>query len=139
MVGSQDVVQITAVYTWAAGILSGIIGAMGVGGGGVLIIYLTLMAGVDQITAQGINLIFFIPCAVIALIIHSRKKLVVWRLALPMIIGGFIGVAVGAYLAELIGANLLSKLFSVFLIFIGIKTLFAKSEGKRAKKIKADA
>ena len=119
---------------WAAGILSGIIGAMGVGGGGVLIIYLTLMAGVDQITAQGMNLIFLLPCAVIALIIHSRKKLVVWRLALPMIIGGFIGVAVGAYLAELIGANLLSKLFSVFLIFIGIKTLFAKSEGKKAKK-----
>lgn len=120
---------------WLAGILSGIIGAMGIGGGGVLIIYLTLMAGVDQITAQGINLLFFIPCAVIALIIHSQKKLIVWRLAFPMILGGLIGVVVGAYSAELIGPNILGKIFSAFLIFIGLRELFArKKDGESIKK-----
>ena len=121
-------VQIGSVYMWLAGILSGIIGAMGIGGGGVLIIYLTLMAGVDQITAQGINLLFFIPCAVIALVIHSRKKLIVWRLALPMIVGGLVGVAIGAYSAELIGQNMLGKIFSAFLIFIGLRELFARKK-----------
>ncbi|MBQ3563760.1 MAG: sulfite exporter TauE/SafE family protein [Clostridia bacterium] len=120
---------------WLAGILSGIIGAMGIGGGGVLIIYLTLMAGVDQMTAQGINLLFFIPCAVIALIIHSQKKLIVWRLAFPMILGGLIGVVVGAYSAELIGPNILGKIFSAFLIFIGLRELFArKKDGESIKK-----
>ncbi|MBQ5885598.1 MAG: sulfite exporter TauE/SafE family protein [Clostridia bacterium] len=119
-------VQIGNVYMWLAGILSGIIGAMGIGGGGVLIIYLTLMAGVDQITAQGINLLFFIPCAVIALVIHSRKKLIIWRLALPMILGGLVGVAIGAYSAEMIGPNMLGKIFSAFLIFIGLRELFAR-------------
>lgn len=128
-------VQIAGVYMWLAGILSGIIGAMGIGGGGVLIIYLTLMAGVDQMTAQGINLLFFIPCAVIALIIHSQKKLIVWRLAFPMILGGLIGVVVGAYSAELIGPNILGKIFSAFLIFIGLRELFArKKDGESIKK-----
>ena len=127
-------VQIDNMYMWLAGILSGIIGAMGIGGGGVLIIYLTLMAGVDQITAQGINLLFFIPCAVIALIIHSRKKLIVWRFAFPMILGGLIGVAVGAYSAELIGPNILGKIFSAFLIFIGLRELFARKKDRNGIK-----
>ena len=50
-------------YFWAAlaGTLSGVIGAMGLGGGGVLIIYLTLFLGMEQGIAQGVNLIFFIP------------------------------------------------------------------------------
>ena len=127
-------VQIAGVYMWLAGILSGIIGAMGIGGGGVLIIYLTLMAGVDQMTAQGINLLFFIPCAVIALVIHSRKKLIVWRLAFPMILGGLVGVTVGAYSAQLIGPNMLGKIFSAFLIFIGLRQLFARKKDRESIK-----
>ena len=128
-------VQINSIYMWAAGILSGTIGAMGIGGGGVLIIYLTLVAGVDQITAQGINLLFFIPCAIISLIIHSRKKLIIWRLVFPMILGGLVGVAVGAYCAKLIGPNMLGKIFSAFLIFIGLRELFSrKKDGKDIKK-----
>ena len=127
-------VQIGNVYMWLAGILSGIIGAMGIGGGGVLIIYLTLIAGIDQITAQGINLLFFIPCAVIALVIHSRKKLIVWRLAFPMILGGLIGVAIGAYSAELIGPNMLGKIFSALLIFIGLRELFARKKDRNGIK-----
>ena len=43
-----------------AGLLSGIIGAMGLGGGAVLLIYLSLIKGTDQLKAQGINLLFFI-------------------------------------------------------------------------------
>ena len=60
-------------FLWAAaaGTLSGMIGAMGLGGGGVLIIYLTLFLGMEQGIAQGVNLIFFFPCAVFALIVFS--------------------------------------------------------------------
>ena len=42
-----------------AGFLSGLIGSMGFGGGGVLIIYLVIFTNTPQIVAQGINLIFF--------------------------------------------------------------------------------
>ena len=57
-----------------ASFLSGLIGAMGFGGGGILIIYLVIFASVPQLTAQGINLAFFIPCSVISVIIYSIKK-----------------------------------------------------------------
>ena len=55
---------------WAAllaGLFSGIIGAMGLGGGAVLIIYLSVFTDMPQLEAQGINLIFFIPIAIAAL------------------------------------------------------------------------
>ncbi len=123
----------STLYMWIAGILSGIIGAMGIGGGGILIIYLTLFADMEQMAAQGINLLFFIPCAVVALIIHIRKKRIVWKTVLPMIIGGLIGVAVGSYFAGIIGSGILGKVFAVFLVGLGVKELisgFRKKENQ---------
>ena len=63
----------------AAGILSGIIGAMGMGGGGVLIIYLNLFTDIPQSTAQGINLLFFLPTAVLAVLYYTKKKLIICK------------------------------------------------------------
>ena len=53
------------IWTVLAGLLSGALGAMGLGGGGVLVIYLTLAAQMEQTTAQGVNLLLFIPCALL--------------------------------------------------------------------------
>ena len=55
----------------AAGLFSGIIGGMGLGGGAVLIIYLTVFSDVDQLKAQGINLLFFIPIALLAVSVYA--------------------------------------------------------------------
>ena len=59
-----------------AGFLAGIFGAMGLGGGSVLIIYLTVFAGVKQLAAQGINLIFFLPTAAVAVFVYSKKRII---------------------------------------------------------------
>ena len=62
-----------------AGLFSGIIGGMGMGGGAVLIIYLSLFTDTPQIKAQGINLLFFIPIGLTALIIYAFKKQIKWK------------------------------------------------------------
>ena len=111
-----------------AGIISGMIGAMGIGGGGVLIIYLTLYLGMNQLNAQGLNLLFFIPCAVIALIIHSKNSLIKWKDAILLIVFGIIGICIGALLTSYIPENILRKIFAVFLLIIGIYTIFKKEE-----------
>ena len=104
-------------FLWAAaaGTLSGMIGAMGLGGGGVLIIYLTLFLGMEQGIAQGVNLIFFIPSAVIALIIYSRKKMIAWKAAIPAAVLGVAGAWLGTYLSSL-------------LLIMGVMQLFYKKE-----------
>lgn len=107
--------------------LTGIFASMGLGGGMVLIIYLTVFAGVNQLSAQGINLVFFIPIAIISLIIHTKNKLIEWKKIAPPIICGTIGVFIGSLLANNLGSDILSKLFAIFLIIIGIRELFAKT------------
>jgi len=111
-----------------AGLMSGIIGGMGLGGGAVLIIYLTVFKNVEQLRAQGINLLFFVPIATLAVIIYSFKKQIKWRVTLPLAIGGLIGAIGGFFLTDILGGNFTAKLFGGFLIFLGIKELFTKSK-----------
>ena len=98
------------------------------GGGGVLIIYLTLFLGMEQGIAQGVNLIFFIPSAVIALIVYSRKKMIAWKAAIPAAVLGVAGAWLGTYLSSLIDGYWLSKLFGGLLLIMGVMQLFYKKE-----------
>ena len=111
-----------------AGLFSGIIGGMGMGGGAVLIIYLTVFKNTEQLRAQGINLLFFIPIATLAVIIYAIKKQIKWRVALPLAAGGVLGAVGGFFLVNFIGGTFTSKLFGAFLILLGMKELFLKTK-----------
>ncbi len=105
-----------------AGFLSGLIGAMGFGGGGVLIIYLVVFANTPQIVA-GINLLFFIPCAVVATVIYLIKKQIKIKMILPVVTGGITGVILASYFLRFIKSEWLSNVFAVFLIIMGITSI----------------
>lgn len=111
-----------------AGFVSGALGALGFGGGGVLIIYLTLYKNIPQLTAQGINLIFFIPSAIIALVKHNKNKLIEWKISLSYIICGIIGIAAGYFIIRFLDENIIQKIFSLILITVGLKDLLIKKE-----------
>jgi len=107
-----------------AGFLSGVAGAMGLGGGSFLLLYLTLIMSVQQLKAQGINLLFFIPCALVSIFLHNRNKLIRWRVVLPLAFGGLLGIFFGMWLLSSINPNILSKIFGVFLIIFGLAEIF---------------
>lgn len=113
-----------------AGLLSGIIGGMGLGGGAVLIIYLTVFRDVEQLKAQGVNLLFFIPIALVAVIIYAFKKQIKWRITLPVAAGGIIGAVGGFFLTDIIGGGLTAKLFGGFLVILSVKEIFSKSKNR---------
>ena len=117
-----------------AGLLSGIIGGMGLGGGAVLLIYLAVFKDLPQLTAQGINLIFFIPIGLLAVIIYSFKKQIVWKKTLLLALGGAAGAFLGMGIVKLIGSDLTGKIFAVLLIFLGLKEVFSKSPLKKDNK-----
>jgi uncharacterized membrane protein YfcA len=121
-------------FPMIAGILAGMAGAMGLGGGSVLLIYLTLFAGISQITAQGINLIFFIPCAVIAYIMYSKSRLIKFKIAAICAGFGLLGAFIGSALTDYIGEQAIRKTFAVILILLGIKELFFKRKLFKNKK-----
>lgn len=109
-----------------SGLLSGIFSAMGMGGGGVLIICLTIFFNMEQIHAQGINILFFIPNAIIAIIAHSRKKLIDWKITLPLSFYGALGALIGSYASSFIDNSILKKIFGIFLLVTAIKQFFSK-------------
>ena len=110
---------------------AGFLGAMGFGGGGILIIYLTQILGYGQLKSQGINLIFFIPSAIVALIIHIKNGLIKTKEILPFIIAALPGVALGLYLTTVISSKILADIFGALLILMGIKEFFSKKDKQK--------
>ena len=110
------------------GFLSGIISGMGIGGGAILIPALILFADISQKSAQGINLTYFIPTAIISLVVHIRQNRIEKKTA--MIIGSFgiIGASIGSLLAISTNGRVLRVMFGLFLLLYwplplnGVKT-----------------
>lgn len=107
-----------------AGFISGLISSMGFGGGGIMIIYLVIFVNTPQITAQGINLIFFIPCAILATIIYLIKKQVHFKIIIPVIAGGVLGSIIASNFFSFLKSEQLSYMFGIFLISIGLYSIF---------------
>ena len=101
---------------WVAlvGFCSGIISGMGIGGGTILIPALLFLTDITQQQAQGVNLIYFIPTALTALITHQKKGALDWKTAKPLAILGLTGAAAGAFLAASLESEVLRKIFGGF-------------------------
>jgi len=115
-------------WLWSilAALGAGALGAMGMGGGGILVIYLTLALSTPQLQAQGINLLFFLPCAAISLIVNGYAQLVDWKRALWIALGGLPTTLLGIWIAGKIEMKWLGWIFAALLIAIGLKELFSK-------------
>lgn len=110
-----------------AGLFSGILGSMGLGGGAVLLIYLTLFTDTPQLTAQGINLLFFIPIGTLALIIYTFKKQIKWKQTIKIALWGLLGSFAGLTLTDFLGGEITGKIFGGLLIILGLTEIFRKN------------
>lgn len=114
-----------------AGILAGAAGSMGLGGGSVLLIYLTVFAGVSQLTAQGINLVFFLPIGAIAVVIYMRKGIIDFKKILPFIIAGIPLCLLSGYAVNFINADILRKIFGGFVLLFGLFHIFSRGQDNK--------
>ena len=114
-----------------AGAATGVLSGFGIGGGTLLLIYMTAFAGVEQTLAQGINLLYFLPTAATALPSHLKNGYVDKRAALPAILAGLVGTGIAAWIATALDVELLHRCFGVFLLYIGVSELFRKPQPKR--------
>jgi uncharacterized membrane protein YfcA len=115
------------------GIAAGIISGMGIGGGAILIPALVIVLNPEQHTAQGVNLLFFIPTAVVALFIHIKNKRIDFKMAVPIIIFGLCGAFLGSWLAARISGSDLKRLFGVFLLAMSLYEMFRKGKNPEEK------
>lgn len=113
-----------AILSVIIGLFSGVISGMGIGGGAILIPALIIIENINQQTAQGINLLYFLPTAVAALIIHIKNKNVEIKSALILAASGVVGAAAGAIAAGALGSDILRRMFRIFLALIGLYEIY---------------
>ena len=110
-----------------AGAVCGVISGFGIGGGSLLMVWLTAVIGMEQIRAQSINLLYFLPTAAFALVFHLKNKQVEIKALFPAVLGGVLAAVAGALLAGFLQPDLLRKLFGGFLLVIGVSELTKKN------------
>jgi len=110
----------------AVGTLLGFLTGLGVGGGSLLILWLTILIGMDQPTARSMNLLFFLPSAIIACFFRLKQGCIQIRTILPAVISGSIAAAVFSWIGTGIDTELLKKLFGGLLILTGLREIFYK-------------
>ena len=115
------------------GLLSGIISGMGIGGGVVLIPLLVLFSNTNQQQAQGINLLYFIPTAVSALIIHIKNKKIKFSYAVKLILSSLPWAIGASIIAVNLKSELLQKMFAVMLLAAGIYELFSGGKDEKPR------
>lgn len=102
------------------GVIAGVFGGMGMGGGTVLIPLLTIFLGVTQKLAQGYNLLAFLLMAVVAIIIHSKNKLINLKSIWIIVVFGILFCVGGAFLTKLVDTHILKIIFACFLILLSV-------------------
>lgn len=108
--------------------LLGFLSGLGVGGGSLLLLWLTLVAGVEPSTARLINLLFFLPAAAVSCLIHSRQGTLCLKQIWPAALSGCIGAVLGSITAKTLPVGALKKCFGVLLLATGLRELFHKPQ-----------
>lgn len=106
-----------------AGILLGYLAGLGVGGGSLLIIWLTLVQNMEHPTARAINLMFFIVGAGVVSIFRWKKGQLKIKKILPAMIAGCIAAGIFSWISKVIDISAIRKLFGVLLLITGIREL----------------
>lgn len=115
------------------GTILGFLAGIGVGGGSLLILWLTMVLEMPVQTARSINLLFFLPSALISCLFRWRQGVLDIRTVLPAIITGCICAAGASWVSLLIKPELLRKMFGIILLFTGIRELTYRPKENRGK------
>lgn len=106
------------------GAISGIITGLGMGGGTILILLLSLFMGLEQHIAQATNLVFFIPTSLAAILTNLKQKNVNLKLAINISSFGIIGAIIGAIISNNISSENLKKYFAIFILIIALHEIY---------------
>ena len=113
-----------------AGFAAGVLTGAGIGGGTLLLVYLTNFGGMEQRQAQGINLVFFLFSAGSSMLVHLWQRQLSLPLCILLILSGIPGALIGSQLAVLLPAAALKRLFGAFLVTAGLITLTKRDKSR---------
>ena len=110
----------------AVGLATGVLSGFGIGGGSLLMLWLTCVMGVGQRDAAGMNLLYFLACAPPALWSHWKNGLIDKKASLFCMLAGIPLSILGCLFAGWLELSLIRRGFGVLLLWIGIRDIFSK-------------
>lgn len=116
------------------GTVLGFLSGIGIGGGSLLILWLTIVLEVPQPIARGINLLFFIPSALVACLFRWKQGNLDWMRTLPAMIAGCISALLFSWISIVVDTMLLQKLFGGLLLLTGLRELLYKTKKAQRQK-----
>ena len=108
------------------GFMVSVLSGLGIGGGGLLVIWLVLQNNVDQISAQAINLVYFLFSSGAAMLVHLTKRKLNPKLIAFVALFGILGAAAGSFLARETDPTIIKRCFGWLLLSSGLLALCQK-------------
>jgi uncharacterized membrane protein YfcA len=115
-------------FLLAVGTVLGFLSGIGVGGGSLLVLWLTALQNTPPETARSINLLFFLPAAIISTIFRWRQGSLDLKMLSSAAAAGCISAALFSWIGKMLDTELLRKAFGLLLIFAGIRELLYKKK-----------
>lgn len=104
-------------------VLLGTLAGLGVGGGSILLLWLTLVEKIPIEQARIYNLLFFLPTASIVGFHAVKSSRIRVKEILPAVIGGCIAAVLCSKLQTFLPIKILKRLFGIILLFTGIREI----------------
>lgn len=120
--------MLTPLLTVFVGLVLGFLAGLGIGGGSLLILWLTLCVGTEPITARGINLMFFLTAAGSVSIFRLKNGNLQFKSILPAVVSGCIAAAIGSWFGTWIDQSVLKKIFGGLLLITGLREIFYRPQ-----------
>ncbi|MDD5954539.1 MAG: TSUP family transporter [Firmicutes bacterium] len=114
-----------------AGTVLGFLAGLGIGGGSLLILWLTMVLHMDAMAARSINLLFFIPSAAVVCVLRLRQGNLKIRPLLPAALAGCAAAALFSWISTAVDTQILKKLFGLVLLFAGLRELCYRPRNAR--------
>lgn len=115
------------------GTVLGFLSGLGIGGGSLLILWLTLVLDMEQAAARTVNLLFFLPAAIVACCYRKKQGTLDIRMMVPAILAGCLGAVLGTRIGGNMDTSLLKKGFGVLLLATGIREILWKPKKKASQ------
>lgn len=110
----------------AVALFIAILSGLGVGSGGLFVIWLTSVYGVSAPQARGMNLLFFVFSATAALFFHYKKRCLKLKLIVILSFFALLGTIAGTFVSRFISPAVLRRIFGIFLVASGAYSFLSK-------------
>lgn len=113
------------------GVILGFLSGLGIGGGSLLMLWLILVLQIDPLRARSINMLFFLPSALVSCALRIRQGRLKLRPLLPAMVAGALAAGLFFWIGTRINITILEKLFGMLLLAAGLRELLWHSKKKK--------